>query len=357
MFPLHKACTVQDMFCFAALANATLGKMYTNITGAFPIWSFKKMQYIFVAYIYNLNAIIVQPMPSCTDSSFIAAFSKVFAILHACNYQPALNVMDNKYSKAVEKHIQSNKMYIQLVLPHNHRINAAEHAIAMFKEHFVATLATVDILCPLQLWDKILPQVKLTLNLLWISHCNPRVSADQELYGPFDFNKMPLVPLRTKALVYNNPATRASWAPHATYGFYVGPANNHYCCLYFYILSTWRFRFADMWQLYPAHCQVPVASEQDKTLLLVANLFEQLGQLIPTMANAKLKHLAAICQLSKIMSSQLNFPPPFPASPRVETDPPPRVAITTPPLVATTSNTITMPHTIHQLPIVHQHLT
>jgi hypothetical protein len=105
MCPPHKACTVQDMFCFAALANATLGTMYTNITGVFPIPSFKNMQYIFVAYIYDLNAILVQPMPSCTDALFIAAFSEIFAILHTCNYQPALNVMDNECSKAVEKHI------------------------------------------------------------------------------------------------------------------------------------------------------------------------------------------------------------------------------------------------------------
>jgi hypothetical protein len=76
MCPPHKACAVQDMFCFAALAEATLGTMYTNINGAFPIWSFKNMQYIFVTYIYNLNAIIMQPMPSCTDSLFITAFSK-----------------------------------------------------------------------------------------------------------------------------------------------------------------------------------------------------------------------------------------------------------------------------------------
>jgi hypothetical protein len=93
------------MFCFAALANATLGMMYTNITGAFLVWSFKNMQYIFDAYNYNLNAIIVQPMPSCSNASFIAALSKVFTIPRACNYQPALNVMDNECSKAVEKHI------------------------------------------------------------------------------------------------------------------------------------------------------------------------------------------------------------------------------------------------------------
>jgi hypothetical protein len=101
-------------------------------------------------------------------------------------------------------------MDIQLVPPHNHCFNAAEDAIATFKEHFVTALATVDILCSLQLWGKFLPQVKLTLTLLRFSHRNPRVSANQELYGPFDFNKMPLDPLKTKALVYDDPTTRAS---------------------------------------------------------------------------------------------------------------------------------------------------
>ncbi len=127
----------------------------------------------------------------------IVTFSKVFATLRACNYQPALNVMDNECSKAVEKHICANKMDIQLVSPHNHCINAAECAIVTFKEHFVAALVTVDMLCPLQLWDEFLPQVKLTLNLSRFSCSNPCVSANQELYGPFDFNKTPLAPLGT----------------------------------------------------------------------------------------------------------------------------------------------------------------
>ncbi len=93
------------MFCFAALADASLGTMYTNITGAFSVQSFKNIQYIFVAYVYNLNTIIVHPMPSRTNSLFIAAFYEVFVILRARDYQPALNVMDNECSKAVEKHI------------------------------------------------------------------------------------------------------------------------------------------------------------------------------------------------------------------------------------------------------------
>jgi hypothetical protein len=140
MFPAHEACVAQDMLCFAALTDARTGTMYTNLTGAFPVRSFKNMIYIFVAYIYDLNTIIVRPMASRTDASFIAAFTKVFAILRAQNYQPALNAMDNECSKAVEKHIRVNRMMIQLVPPHNHCVNAAKRAIGTFKEYFIAAL-------------------------------------------------------------------------------------------------------------------------------------------------------------------------------------------------------------------------
>jgi hypothetical protein len=128
---------------------------------------------------------------------------------------------------------------------------------------------------------------------------------------------MPLAPLGTKALAYNNPAMRASWAPHATDSFYIGTAINHHRCLHFYILYTRHFHFLDRWRLYPTHCQVPVASEDEKTLLAAADRFEQLGCTIPTMASTKLKHLAAIRQLSIIMPGQPDAPPPLPTSPRV----------------------------------------
>jgi hypothetical protein len=149
MFPAHEACTMQDVFCFAALANANAGTMYSDLTGALPVRSFKNMQYVFVAYVYDLNAIIVRAMPTWTDASMITAFTKVITTLRVQGYHPALNVMDNECSAAVEKHIKASKINIQLVPPHNHRINTAKQAIVIIKEHFIAALATVDKLCPL----------------------------------------------------------------------------------------------------------------------------------------------------------------------------------------------------------------
>jgi hypothetical protein len=69
MFPQQEICAMQDVFCFATLANTITGTLYTDITGTFPVRSFKSMQYIFIAYVYDLNAIIVHAMPSCTDAS------------------------------------------------------------------------------------------------------------------------------------------------------------------------------------------------------------------------------------------------------------------------------------------------
>ena len=55
---------------------------------------------------------------------------------------------------------------MQLVEPHNHHVNTAEWAIQTFKDAFIAALATTDRNFPLQLWDKLAPQVQDTLNLI-----------------------------------------------------------------------------------------------------------------------------------------------------------------------------------------------
>jgi hypothetical protein len=95
------------------------------------------MQYIFVAYVYDLNAIIICAMPYPTDASMVTAFTEVITLLKAGGYQPALNAMDNECSTAIKKYIKSEIINIQLVPLHNHRVNAAEPAIATIKEHFM----------------------------------------------------------------------------------------------------------------------------------------------------------------------------------------------------------------------------
>ncbi len=62
---------------------------------------------------------------------------------------------------------------MQLVEPHNHRVNAVERAIQTFKDAFIAMLATTDINFPLKLWDQLKLQIQDTLNVLHALRIDP----------------------------------------------------------------------------------------------------------------------------------------------------------------------------------------
>lgn len=77
-----------------------------------------------------------------------------------------------------------------------HRHNAAECcAIRTFKNHFIASLCSVDNTSRCMYGtSKVLPQAKLMLNLLHGSRLNPKLSAHVQLHGSFNFNSTPLAP-------------------------------------------------------------------------------------------------------------------------------------------------------------------
>jgi hypothetical protein len=99
-----------------------------------------------------------------------------------------------------------------------------------FKNHFLSILAGVDTAFPPYLWDLLLPQAKLTVNLLHQATINPKISACEYFNGPFDFNKITLSPVSCRVLIHAKPATCRSWDYRANQGFYVGPALDHYRC-------------------------------------------------------------------------------------------------------------------------------
>ena len=84
---------------------------------------------------------------------------------------------------------------MELVPPGCYQRNAAEVAIRKFKAHFLSLLAGVADNFPMQLWDQLLAQTEITLNLLQQSNATPTVSAYTHFSRPFDYNKMPLAPM------------------------------------------------------------------------------------------------------------------------------------------------------------------
>ena len=109
---------------------------------------------------------MVKAIANVDDCSICEAYKEIFETLENKGYKPKMNVMDNQATKYIKKFLTEKECDLQIVEPHNHRVNAAERAIQTFKDAFIAALATTDQDFPLQLWDKLAPQVQDTLNLL-----------------------------------------------------------------------------------------------------------------------------------------------------------------------------------------------
>ena len=86
-----------------------------------------------------------------------------------------------------------------------HRLNAAERAIRTFKAHFIAILAGVAPDFPRHLWDLLLPQTEITLNLLQQATANPTISAWEIFNGKLNYNATPLGPLGISFIVHAKP--------------------------------------------------------------------------------------------------------------------------------------------------------
>ena len=244
-------------FCYGAFANRQSGVVYNDLTGSFPFVSFDGSVCFLVMYHYKANAIMATPISGLDDKTIFNAFKKNFDELAAKGFKPKLNVMDNQATKQIKIFLTKEECKLQLVEPHNHRVNAAERAIQTFKDAFISALATTDRDFPLQLWDKLTPQVILTLNMTRASCIDPSKSAHEVLHGPYNWNRYPLAPLGCKAVVYEDGDTRGSWASRGVDGWYLGPSQDHYRCDIYYIPETRGYRVSGSTELFPQHCQLP----------------------------------------------------------------------------------------------------
>jgi hypothetical protein len=169
--------------------------MYTNQTGCFPVQSSRGNRLIMVLYKNDGNYIDAEPMQDSKDNSLVKAYNTLWArVTKSGKVKPTVHILDNKAS-ARFKEESRKKFDLQLVPPDTHQQNLAKRAIQTFKSHFIAILAGLDPSLLMTLWDRLLPQTILTLNLLWQAKADPSMSAYLFMHGEFDYNKMPLAPL------------------------------------------------------------------------------------------------------------------------------------------------------------------
>jgi hypothetical protein len=114
-------------------------------------------------------------MKSRSNLEWVKAYGSIHQELTVNGFKPKLQTLDNEASTALKNFFTDNDIAYQLVPPHCHRRKAAERAISTFKEHFVAGLSSVDPSFPMHLWDRLLPQAEITLNLLRTSRLHPQL--------------------------------------------------------------------------------------------------------------------------------------------------------------------------------------
>jgi hypothetical protein len=130
-----------------------------------------------ILYDYDSNFIMPIPMKTRSAESILAMYKFGFTRLCETGRRPHHQRLNNEASALLKDFMRSEQIDFQLVPPHVHRRNAAERAICTFKNHFIAGLCSVDKDFPLHLWDKLLPQAELTINLLRSWRINPKISA------------------------------------------------------------------------------------------------------------------------------------------------------------------------------------
>jgi hypothetical protein len=158
--------SIANVFCFGAFTDKITGVLYNDCTGELPFMSFDGNVCFFFMYHYETNAIFATFIPGLDLPSILDAYKKNFEYLIKKGYKLKLNVMDNQATKIIKAYLTQHLVSLQLFEPHNHWVNAAEQAIQTLKNRFIGALSTTDADFPIQLWDKLAPQVQDSINLL-----------------------------------------------------------------------------------------------------------------------------------------------------------------------------------------------
>jgi hypothetical protein len=218
--------------------------------------------------------------------------------------------MDNEASSALKSYFTENDMTYQLVPPHCHSRNTSERTNRTFKEQFVAGLSSVDPYFPMYLWDRLLPQAEMTLNLPRTSRLHPQLSAAAHFHGLVDYNKTAFAPPGCKIIAHENPSQRQIWEPPVQPGYLLGPVMHNYRCQNMYITSTASERIVDTLEFFPHNSPMPKISSTDRILMAAHDMIDAINNRHPDVPLATLvdDRITAPTTLAAILKNMFKKP-------------------------------------------------
>jgi len=277
------------------------------------------------------NCIDAEPLKNKSEGAMIKAYLVLWQRLTAKGtVKPTTHILDNEASAAFKAEIKKN-CTIQLVPPDNHRRNLAKRAIQTFKTHFKAVIAGVADNFPMHLWDHLLPQTVLTLNLLRQSNVAPTVSAYQYVHGAFDYNKMPLAPMGCAVQIHERSEKRGSWAMNSVDGWYLRTSDEHYRCHEIYMKHTRGVRISDTVHVKHKHITALTLTPEDTIVKALNDLTEALRERRNTKGTIEYETLQKFDKLMNQIPIQQPTPTQLSTIQRVTFDPTTKPASTTPP--------------------------
>ena len=184
-----------------------------------------------IAYHCDANLILSGIFSSRKEKHCLLAYNKIMRRLLNNKLTVDIQILDNElsveYKRAITEKWNTN---YQLVPPNTHRSNAAECAVRTFKAHFISILAGVAPDFPRNLWDLLLPQTELTLNLLRQATLDPSRSVWSYFHGSFNYDATPIRPLGCDIIAHKKKGTRHSWDFRNVSVWDVGVVLQPYCC-------------------------------------------------------------------------------------------------------------------------------
>jgi hypothetical protein len=131
---------------------------------------------------------------------------------------------------------------------------------------------------PIHLWDRLLPQAEITLNLLRSSRFHPQLSAAAHYHGVVDYNKTAFGPPGCKIIAHEKHSQRRTWAAHGQPGWSLVPAMQHYRCQNVYTTAKASERIVDTLEFVPHSSPMPQISSTDRLLMATQDMTDDFKQ-------------------------------------------------------------------------------
>jgi hypothetical protein len=165
---------------------------------------------------------------------------------------------------------------------------------------------------PLHLWDILLPQAEITLNLLRTSILHPQLSTAAHFHGLVHYNKTAFAPPGCKIIAHEKPAKRRTWAPHGQHVYSLGPVMHHYRCQNVYISSTASESIVYTLEFFPRNYQMPQLLSTDIFIIATKYTMDALQNPHPEVPFARVRDdtISALAELATIFKLKLQQTPP-----------------------------------------------